>query len=368
MWRPIARSTVVVVALSAAHSPLLAQGICDQLSAQLARLDREAAPNSFGEAAGRQRQELARAEGMAQRCTDLTSGACASIAQTVTQMRANLARLDAAAQRERGAASGAAERARIQRAMQTNSCGEQPRTEVRTAQRDSPARAMSREPSGLFGFFPFGRGPVLEREEERAFYQQRPFGEVPRSLPERHRSPLRVAEDTFTSRSPGFGPGPYRTLCVRACDGYFWPVSWSTTRAGFRRDEEICRAACPNMDVALYVHRNPGGDSMDAVALDGTPYAEHENANLFRRSFNPNCTCRPVVAPEPEATQASYGQDDQLRRGFTPVPALRSITFERPPFIPSSQPIGVSARNQATSDTRVGREGLRGVHPDRVAP
>jgi hypothetical protein len=335
----------------------------------LAQLDRGPAPNSFVAAAQRQRQELARAESMAYRCAGSASGACAGIGGTVAQMRVNLARLDAAARREGAATSSAAERARIQRAMQANRCGERLRADIRRAQRESPTHTTEREqPTGLFAFFPFGRGPVFEREEERPLYQQRPFDEVPRSLPERRRSLPRVTQDSFTPRAPGLSGGSYRTLCVRACDGYFWPVSWSTSRAGFQRDEAICRAACPNMVVALYVHRNPGRDSADAVALDGTPYSEHENANLFRRSFNPNCRCRPTIPPEPETAQAPEGQDESLRGSFTPVPSLRPVTFEPPPFVPSSRPIGVSIHSQTTSDPRVGREGLRGVHPGRVAP
>jgi Protein of unknown function (DUF2865) len=57
-----------------------------------------------------------------------------------------------------------------------------------------------------------------------------------------------------------FGPGPgsilggtpppgmgdtYRTLCVRTCDGYYFPISYSTQPSRFPDDERTCQAMCP---------------------------------------------------------------------------------------------------------------------------
>lgn len=47
----------------------------------------------------------------------------------------------------------------------------------------------------------------------------------------------------------------YRTLCVRKADGYFFPVSFSTTQDYFDRDLEACQARCPGAEVDLYFHR-----------------------------------------------------------------------------------------------------------------
>ena len=38
--------------------------------------------------------------------------------------------------------------------------------------------------------------------------------------------------------------GHYRTLCVRMCDGYYWPISQSAPRSRFYRDAGVCRSAC----------------------------------------------------------------------------------------------------------------------------
>ena len=56
-------------------------------------------------------------------------------------------------------------------------------------------------------------------------------------------------------------------VCVRTCDGSFFPVSYSG--AGSRADslEEVCRSLCPNADVALYSF--PFGGTIDqAVSVD----------------------------------------------------------------------------------------------------
>src|SRR5690606_21240858 len=39
--------------------------------------------------------------------------------------------------------------------------------------------------------------------------------------------------------------GTFRTLCVRTCDGYYFPISFSTTTERFADDERACRAMCP---------------------------------------------------------------------------------------------------------------------------
>src|SRR5271155_5158712 len=42
------------------------------------------------------------------------------------------------------------------------------------------------------------------------------------------------------------------TVCVRTCDGSFFPVSYSGAGSHAGSLEEVCQALCPNADVALY--------------------------------------------------------------------------------------------------------------------
>ena len=47
----------------------------------------------------------------------------------------------------------------------------------------------------------------------------------------------------------------YRTLCVRQCDGYYFPISFSTLPNHFERDAELCQSKCA-APVDLYYHQN----------------------------------------------------------------------------------------------------------------
>ena len=70
----------------------------------------------------------------------------------------------------------------------------------------------------------------------------------------------------------GTGSGEnYRTICVRTCDGYYFPVSYSTTPASFAADEQTCQRMCPASETALYTHRNPGEDVAQALSSTGRP-------------------------------------------------------------------------------------------------
>ncbi|PTW60926.1 uncharacterized protein DUF2865 [Breoghania corrubedonensis] len=88
------------------------------------------------------------------------------------------------------------------------------------------------------------------------------------------------------------GGGTYRTLCVRRCDGFFFPISFSTTEEQFAHDADQCQAMCPGTDAELYVYRNPGQDPSDMVSVYGTPYTDMENAFRYRTEYDADCTCK----------------------------------------------------------------------------
>ena len=84
----------------------------------------------------------------------------------------------------------------------------------------------------------------------------------------------------------------YRTMCVRLCDGYYWPVSYSATKREFSRDTEICQRSCDS-PVALHVYRNAGEEPENMVDVKGRPYIELDTAFLYRTSYDQACRCRP---------------------------------------------------------------------------
>lgn len=90
----------------------------------------------------------------------------------------------------------------------------------------------------------------------------------------------------------GFQGGGYRTVCVRLCDGYFFPVSFSTTPERFAHDAAACASSCSS-SARLYVYRNPGAEPEQMVDLEGKPYTALKSAFLFRTSYDAACTCKP---------------------------------------------------------------------------
>ncbi len=84
--------------------------------------------------------------------------------------------------------------------------------------------------------------------------------------------------------------GTYRTLCVRLCDGFYFPVSDSTRRERFSGDAKQCEQRCPARS-RLFVHRNPGEDANDMVDLKGHPYRTLPTALLYQTKYVADCTC-----------------------------------------------------------------------------
>ena len=124
-------------------------------------------------------------------------------------------------------------------------------------------------------------------------------------------------------RYAGPSGGGYRTLCVRSCDGYFWPISYSVSSGQFKADEKLCKASCPGQKVGLYVHRTEGQSADDAVSLDDKPLAKLKNAFLYRQEYKPECKCR---APQTlvAARQEAKHRGDTGRPKATPIPAEKA--------------------------------------------
>jgi Protein of unknown function (DUF2865) len=87
-------------------------------------------------------------------------------------------------------------------------------------------------------------------------------------------------------------PRSYRTVCVRLCDGYYFPISFRTTPDRFAAQEALCQSRCGS-PARLYVYPNPGGTPAQMHDLSGTPYLSLKTAFRFHVKFNPACSCQP---------------------------------------------------------------------------
>ncbi len=82
----------------------------------------------------------------------------------------------------------------------------------------------------------------------------------------------------------------FRTVCVRLCDGAYFPVSFSTTRARFKADAARCESSCGSPSRLFIV--KPDGAPDDMVDLRGAAYGDLPNAFRFRTTYDAACTCR----------------------------------------------------------------------------
>jgi hypothetical protein len=128
-------------------------------------------------------------------------------------------------------------------------------------------------------------------------------------------------------------------VCVKTCDGSFFPVSYSG--AGSRADslEDVCRSLCPNADVALYSF--PFGGTIDeAASPTGEPYANLPNAGKFEKgSFDSSCSCRRKGESWAEAladAEARYGHE---KHDILVTPE-KSAEMARPIIDPKAKPAG----------------------------
>jgi hypothetical protein len=260
--------------------------ICPRLEAQLAAIDRGGGDPAkdeqirrYQDAATKQQSELDRVTQQARRMGCDSSGffslfssqsaQCGPVNHQIQQMRANLDQITGSLEQLRGGGFGGAERDNQRRSVLTalgqNNCG--------------PQYANAAPGPGNFLNNLFGGG-----NNNNNSYPGAP------------------GPDT------GAPSGTYRTVCVRTCDGGYFPISFATVPGRFPDDERTCKAQCPATEANLYTYRNPGEDINQAVSVNGAPYTALPNAFHYRTEFNPSCACK---APGQTWSEALKSIDDK---------------------------------------------------------
>ncbi len=152
-------------------------------------------------------------------------------------------------------------------------------------------------PAKAQGFFEslFGMGSAAKPKVERAM--PRPgvrMGTKPQSFSdwEAERFQSAPVDGDGYRRDPAYG-GSYKTVCVRTCDGFYWPVSRSVTSERFETDAKRCDASCVGEAKLYYQHKN-SDDPKSMVGLDGTPYTALKTAFLYRKTLINGCGCKPA--------------------------------------------------------------------------
>lgn len=241
-----------------------ASDICDRLGFQLATLPQDDNPTveaeKYARAIDGQKQSLAALE-RTMRKTGCSSGSlmviggpnagqCDHLDAKRDRMKRNLQILEnkrASLMSEGGTAD---RRQQIIDALSENRCNEEP-------QLVSTPGENGTEP--------------LVRDEPNGFETIR----VPSGEPDYN-------DSRFVDLGGAATDGSLRTMCVRTCDGAYFPVSSHASPLNFQRDAQVCSMMCPGTETELYYHPLMSESSEMRSAVTGHPYADLPTAYKFR--------------------------------------------------------------------------------------
>jgi hypothetical protein len=334
-----------------AGQPTYQNQLCTRLEGQLAAVDRGNGSDParaeqirrYEEASSKQQAELDRMVAQSRKAGCEGSGfflfnalqtqsqQCVDVGRQISSMRANLDRINVDLQRLRGTDVDRGEQRRsVIVALAQNNCGPQYRTAARQA-------------GGFFDQL-FGR--------ESGEGEPAPSGDL---------------------ANPEAQGGSLRTVCVRTCDGYYFPISYATNASRFAQDEKTCQRMCPAAEVMLFSYPTQGADITQATSINGQPYTALPNALKYRTEFNPSCSCKRAGQSWADA----LGKDEAVEPGDVVVTEERAKQMAQPPAPqkgqakgkqPAAQPAAAPAASPADAPAADSKKGIRAVGPTFIAP
>lgn len=96
--------------------------------------------------------------------------------------------------------------------------------------------------------------------------------------------------------------GAYRAVCVRLCDGFYWPISNSVPGGSLHRAARHCASSCDG-EARLFYQSSASSEPDTLVDLAGRRYRDLPNALLYRKKLIDGCTCKPMPWTEAEAAR-----------------------------------------------------------------
>lgn len=82
-------------------------------------------------------------------------------------------------------------------------------------------------------------------------------------------------------------------LCVRVCDGGYFPLTAPVKPGKLEGLQALCSAQCPATEARVYTMKK-GEDVSKAAASNGDFYDALPNAFKFRKKYDPACACKPA--------------------------------------------------------------------------
>ncbi|MEQ1697374.1 MAG: DUF2865 domain-containing protein [Hyphomicrobiaceae bacterium] len=104
-----------------------------------------------------------------------------------------------------------------------------------------------------------------------------------------------------------------QTMCVRTCDGYYWPVRYPATAADFGKDANVCASTC-GAEAKLFTRSGPGAEPEEMKDAQGISYGTTKTAFAYRKGLVKGCSCRSMPWSEAErARHEGYALADAER-------------------------------------------------------
>ncbi|MCA1405191.1 DUF2865 domain-containing protein [Ensifer sp. IC3342] len=334
-------AVALLPALLAMADGASASTVCERLNARLADLSTVVTPTAnlrdFTGAVSRQNIELRRAKNERRRMECGTGSvvviggdndeACAVLDETIARMEDNLQRLKAHRRSLISSDTGDTRR-RILAALELNGCYDEANEAL------DPIEEQDKFASAAVDDAELPRNILRDLPPDSEDYPLLSDDSDMQDFPLLHEEPM----------------GSLRTMCVRTCDGAFFPISSNATPADFARDAELCQARCPGAQTELYYHVLATEESDQMVsALTGRPYTELPTAFAYRaRGVGAPgiCGCRiPNGAVTQNGGNATAGSK----------PSVITINGDRKPAAESAQakPVRERPYDPANSKVRV---------------
>jgi Protein of unknown function (DUF2865) len=323
---------LLLAAFDASGAAQARPAICSVLERQLAASGSSGNPSRYARAAAAQGEQIqiAREQARGAGCgggffsifgTDSKPRSCSRILRTISRMEANR---DALLRKRDAQSFGgfAGSRRAILASLDLNNCNGARVTNVK-ADRRLPA-VLGREGDQQSSLFD-------------QIFEESPARKARKELVKEKKAIQKVAKSDENSgrRGDAYVPmdanGTVRTLCVRTCDGFYFPVSFSTTKDRFSKDAAACTALCPGAEAKLYYHSIPDEEPEQMVDLTGQTYMSSPNAFKYRVNgarSTPGCTCQAAQTEEiskPEADDQASADAKKLKKPkkWLPVPESR---------------------------------------------
>ncbi len=181
----------------------------------------------------------------------------------------------------------------------------------------------------------------------------------------------RADSTTRIKRAPGVAPGLAwrRPVCVRLCDGFFFPVGSLSGRGPIANEAASCAAQCPDAPAGLYFLAAGSDKIEDAVSASGQRYTALPVSLRYRTVLDSACACRRAIGEYPP-----YWQDPTLRKGDAVMTSGGFVVFGgggRSPFkrgdftalasavMPGDRRVALMAIERASARTSSGADRLR---------